>query len=157
MLRIVVITVSDRAYRGEYQDLSGPEIKNLIENSEVEAVVSLIVVPDEAPEIRKAITVNIGADYIITTGGTGISPRDITPQVTREICEIELPGISEMLRQESYKETKYAVLSRGYSGLKENTIIVNFPGSLKAVKLCTRLIVPILEHGIEMLGGGKHG
>lgn len=156
MLEIAVITVSDRAFRGEYEDLSGPKIKEIIENSGIKSRISLSVVPDEKEAIQQAIEDRIGADYIFTTGGTGISSRDFTPDVTRGICDLELPGISELLRRESYRETKFAVFSRGYSGLKGKTIIVNFPGSLKAVTLCTRLMLPVMEHGIQMIEGGKH-
>ena len=156
MLKIAVITVSDRAFSGEYEDLSGPKIKEILSAADPAAEVSLTVVPDEKDKIKQAIEDNIGKDYIFTTGGTGISSRDITPEVTGGICEKELPGISEMLRRESYKETKNAVLSRGFSGIKDKTIIVNFPGSVKAVTLCTNLLLPILKHGIKMLHGGKH-
>ena len=156
MLKIAVITVSDRAFSGEYEDLTGPKIKEILTTADLAAEVSLIVVPDEKDQIKQAIESNIGKDYIFTTGGTGISSRDITPEITGEICEKELPGISEMLRRESYKETKNAVLSRGFSGVKDETIIVNFPGSVKAVTLCTNLVLPILKHGIKMLHGGKH-
>jgi molybdopterin adenylyltransferase len=156
MLEIAVITVSDRAYHGDYEDLSGPAIKEIIQNSSVSAKVTLSIVPDEKEQIMKSFTENSGKDYIITTGGTGISPRDITPDVTQNFCQKELPGISEMLRRESYTETQFAVFSRAFCGIKRNTIIINFPGSVKAVKLCTRLMIPILEHGIKMLHGGKH-
>jgi len=156
MLEIAVITVSDRAYHGEYQDLSGPAIQEIIKNSSLDAKVSITVVPDENEQIKKAIENNIGKDYIVTTGGTGISTRDITPEVTKSICQKELPGISEMLRRESFKETWFAVFSRGFCGLKDKTIIINFPGSVKAVTLCTNLILPLLEHGIKMLNNGKH-
>lgn len=156
MLKIAVITISDRAYQGEYEDLSGPKIKELIEGSDVAAAVDLAVVPDEAPRIEQAFEEHLDRDYILTTGGTGISPRDVTPEVTREMCEKELPGISELLRRESYRETPFAVLSRGYAGVRGNTIIVNFPGSVKAVTLCTHLLLPVLEHGVKMLRGGKH-
>ncbi len=156
MLKIAVITVSDRASRGEYEDLSGPKIKEILNGSNLETDISLTVVPDEPGQIEQALQNNLDKNYILTTGGTGISQRDVTPEVTRQICDRELPGISEMLRWESYKETKFAVLSRGYSGVKGNTIIINFPGSVKAVTLCTQLILPILEHGIQMLRGGKH-
>jgi molybdenum cofactor synthesis domain-containing protein len=157
VLKIAVITVSDRAFNGEYPDRSGPEIKRIIESQLEDTRVTLTVVPDEKKLLKEKILSLMGVDYIITTGGTGISPRDVTPEVTREICDTELPGISEMLRRESYQETPFAVLSRGTSGIRENTIIVNFPGSLKAVQLCTRLMVPILEHGQAMIRGGKHG
>lgn len=156
MLTIAVITVSDRAYKGKYKDLSGPKIKEIIDNSNIDAEVSLFIVPDEKEKIKELVEKKIGVDYIITTGGTGISPRDITPEVTESICTRELPGISEMLRIESYKETKTAVFSRAFSGVKENTIVINFPGSVKAVELCTKLVIPVLEHGIKMLYGGKH-
>lgn len=156
MLEVTVITISDRAFRGEYPDLSGPTIVEMINESDCQANVSLIIVPDDKEQIRTAILDNLHNDYIITTGGTGISPRDFTPEVTAELCDMALPGISEMLRFESYKETKNAVFSRGFSGVRGKTIIINFPGSVKAVTLCTRLILPILEHGKRMVEGGKH-
>lgn len=156
MLKIAVITASDRSYSGEYEDRSGPKIKEIIDGSDVKAIVSVTVVPDEKALLKKEIEWNLDKDYIITTGGTGISRRDITPEVTRSLCEMELPGIAEMLRAESYKETKYSVFSRGTAGIIKKTIIINFPGSVKAVTLCTKLILPILEHGISMLQGGKH-
>lgn len=156
MLEVAVITVSDRAHRGEYQDLSGPKIKELIQESDLSVAVTLTVVPDEREAIRSEIIKNLGKDYIFTTGGTGISSRDISPDVTKEICEKELPGISEFLRRESYNETPYAILSRAYSGMKGKTIIVNFPGSVKAVTLCMSLMLPIMEHAKKMICGGGH-
>ncbi|MFQ5722585.1 MAG: molybdenum cofactor biosynthesis protein B [Candidatus Aminicenantales bacterium] len=156
MLAVTVITISDRAYRGEYEDLSGPKIKEIIEASGLEAKVKIKIVPDDKEAVRQALLDNLDQDYIFTTGGTGLSPRDITPEITEEICDKEIPGLSEMLRRESYKETKNAVLSRGYSGLKGKTIIVNFPGSVKAVSLCTRLMLPIMEHAHKMVHGGQH-
>ena len=156
MLEVAVITVSDRAFRGDYQDISGPTIVDIITESAIPANVSLTIVPDDKAQIRTTILQNIGKDYIITTGGTGISSRDITPDVTQEICDKALPGIAEMLRFESYKQTKNAVFSRGYCGIRDNTIIINFPGSVEAVTLCTKLILPLMEHGKNMLHGGKH-
>jgi molybdenum cofactor synthesis domain-containing protein len=156
MLEVAVITVSDRAFRGEYQDISGPTIVDIITESSIDANVSLTIVPDDKAQIRTAILQNIGKDYIITTGGTGISSRDITPDVTQEICDKAVPGVAELLRLESYKQTRNAVFSRGYCGIRDNTIIINFPGSVQAVTLCTQLILPIMEHGKKMLHGGKH-
>jgi len=156
VLRIAVITVSDRAFRGEYEDLSGPRIREILLKGFPDAEVSLEVVPDEKEVLRKAIESRLGADYIFTTGGTGLSPRDITPEVTAQICERELPGISEYIRIKSVEETPNAVFSRGFSGVRGNTILVNFPGSVKAVTLCTSLLLPVMEHGAEMLRGGGH-
>ncbi len=156
MLEITVITISDRASRGEYQDLSGPKIREIIEASSIKAKVALKIIPDEKDALRESLSWNLGQDYIITTGGTGLSPRDVTPEITEEFCEKDIPGISEMLRRESYKETRNAVLSRGFCGMKGKTIIINFPGSVKAVTLCTRLILPILDHGKKMIEGGGH-
>ncbi|MCP4215569.1 MAG: MogA/MoaB family molybdenum cofactor biosynthesis protein [bacterium] len=155
-MEIAVITISDRASRGEYEDLSGPVIVKIINESDVEAKLNTTIVPDERFAIEKALLENIGKDYILTTGGTGISPRDITPEVTEKLCHRSLPGVAEMLRRESCKETKFAVFSRGYAGVRDNTIIVNFPGSVKAVTFCTKLMVPLLEHGIKMLLGKGH-
>lgn len=156
MLEIAVITVSDRAFRGEYQDISGPTIVEILSDAFTDSNVTLTIVPDDKIQIRKAIQDHLGKDYVITNGGTGISPRDFTPEVTREICEIELPGIPEMLRRESYKETPNTVFSRGIAGIRNDTIIINFPGSVKAATLCANLIVPILEHGRKMLLGEGH-
>jgi molybdopterin adenylyltransferase len=156
MLEVAVITISDRAFRGEYQDISGPTIVDIITESSIDANVSLTIVPDDKAQIRTAVLQNIGKDYIITTGGTGISSRDYTPDVTQEICDRALPGMAEMLRFESYKQTRNAVFSRGYCGIRDNTIIINFPGSVEAVTLCTQLILPLLEHGKKMLHCGKH-
>jgi molybdopterin biosynthesis enzyme MoaB len=121
-VKVTVITISDRASRGEYPDRSGPEIVSILR--------------EEFPEIRVAV--------------------EVVPDEKQAICERELPGIAEALRAESYKETPTAVLSRGAAGIKGNTIIVNFPGSLKAVRLCTRVLIPIMEHALSMLRGEGH-
>jgi len=157
MISITILTVSDRASRGEYEDLSGPEIEKILSDTGKDLAIRRIIVPDEEKSILTALEENLESDYILTTGGTGVSPRDITPDVCRELCDKDLPGIAELLRRESWKETPNALLSRGYAGVKGNTIIINFPGSVKAVRLCTRLITPILEHGVAMLAGGGHG
>ncbi len=160
-MKVSVITVSDRASRGIYEDLSGPEIQRILREHFGEKLeIRVLIVPDEKQEIRNALDDAAAGDYpadaVITTGGTGIGPRDITPDVSREWCEKELPGIAEMLRSESYRETASAVLSRGYAGLKGRTLLINFPGSLKAVRLCTRLILPVLSHAPAMIAGGGH-
>jgi molybdopterin adenylyltransferase len=155
-VKILVITISDRASRGEYEDRSGERIREILREEFTGSFINKIVVPDEKDEIWGALEKGKEYDCVITTGGTGIGPRDITPEVTLEFIEKELPGIAEVLRQESYKETPQAMLSRGVAGLFGKTIIVNFPGSLKAVDLCTRLILPIIPHAKKMLLGEGH-
>ena len=155
-MRVAVITISDRASRGEYDDLSGPEVEREVLARLPEAEVSRRIVPDDPTMIREALEECAGADFILTTGGTGISPRDVTPEVTRSFCEKELPGIAEELRAQSVKETPSAMLSRGFAGMRGNTIVVNFPGSVKAVRLCVRVIAPVMEHALSMLRGEGH-
>jgi len=153
---VIVITISDRSSRGEYPDRSGPEIVSILREAFAGVRVATEVVPDEAEAIVAAFERYRQADFILTTGGTGISSRDVTPEATRGYCERELPGIAEALRAESYRQTPTAVLSRGYAGIKGSTIIVNFPGSVKAVRLCTRVLIPVMEHALSMLRGEGH-
>lgn len=155
-MKVTVITISDRAARGVYEDLSGPEIEKMVRGRYPEAEISRVIVPDDSDEITAAFKRNAGADYILTTGGTGISPRDITPEATERYCDLALPGLAEILRARSYEETPLAMLSRGYAGMKKNTIIVNFPGSVKAARLCTKTLLPIMEHGLKMIRGEGH-
>jgi len=155
-MKVSVITISDRASRGHYADLSGPEIEKAVLSLDPAAQVFRQVVPDEEREIWDALETAAGADFILTTGGTGISPRDVTPEVTMKFCDKELPGIAEVLRAQSYPETPAAVLSRGYAGLHGRTVVVNFPGSVKAVRLCMRVLGPVMEHAMRMLGGEGH-
>jgi molybdopterin adenylyltransferase len=156
-LKVTVITVSDRASRGEYEDLSGPEIEEEVRRRFADAVVFRRVVADEPQEILAALHEAEGADFILTTGGTGISPRDVTPEATRLFIQRELPGIAESLRAQSYAETPTAVLSRGVAGLKGGTIVVNFPGSVRAVRLCMKVFGPVMEHALRMMRGEGHG
>lgn len=155
-MKVTVITISDRAYRGEYEDLSGTQIIEQVKTAFPHAEIEKEIVPDEPRQLINAFVNNSAVDYIITTGGTGISPRDVTPETTEAYCDKALPGIAEILRMKSYEETPNALLSRGYAGIKASTIIVNFPGSVKAVTLCTSVLIPVMEHGIRMLRGEGH-
>ena len=155
-MKAAVITISDRASKGIYEDLSGPEIEKILKEQVPSCKIERVIVPDEENDILKAMTYFEGYDFILTTGGTGIGPRDVTPNITEKYCDRELPGISETLRAESLKETNSAMLSRGYSGMKGNTIIVNFPGSVKAVRLCTKVIAPVMTHAVKMIKGEGH-
>jgi molybdenum cofactor synthesis domain-containing protein len=167
-MRVAILTVSDRAARGEYQDRSGPEVERVLRDVGVGAEFVREVVSDEAAEITAALdrlsggeTAGAtegarGADFIITTGGTGLGPRDITPEVTRAWCERELPGIAEAIRRESMAETTTAMLSRGYAGVRGSTIVVNMPGSVRGAAFAARVLAPVMEHAVAMLRGGGH-
>jgi molybdopterin adenylyltransferase len=155
-VKVAVITVSDRASRGEYRDLSGPVIETLLKERFPHAEIEREIVPDEREALLAAFQRHLGSDYILTTGGTGVSERDITPEVSAAFCRRPLPGVSEVLRARSFQETPFAMFSRGYAGIRERTILVNFPGSVKAVRLCTRVLMPVMEHGLKMIRGEGH-
>lgn len=155
-MKVLVLTISDRASKGIYEDLSGPAIKEIFEEKLNDADILVKVVPDEKDAILKSFEEHSDKDIIITTGGTGISPRDITPDVTEEYCDRLLPGVSDYLRRESEKETINAIWSRQSAGVKDKTIIINVPGSLKGAKFCSNLLAPTLEHSIRMLKGEGH-
>lgn len=155
-MTVTVITVSDRASRGEYEDRSGPAVVELLREHLPEAGVTREVVSDEPEDIEAALHRGLGSDVIITTGGTGISPRDHVPEVTAAFVERELPGIPELLRAESYKETVMAPLSRGRAGVRGSTLVVNVPGSSRGARLCAELIIPLFEHTAGMLRGEGH-
>ncbi|MBN2036440.1 MAG: MogA/MoaB family molybdenum cofactor biosynthesis protein [Chitinispirillaceae bacterium] len=153
---LLVLTISDRAANGEYEDRSGPAIKTVLEASVPTATIRMEIVPDEACSIRAAFETNADCDIIITTGGTGLSSRDLTPEVTQEFCDRMIPGIAEMLRMESLKETPFAALSRGVAGIKGKCLIINLPGSEKGASFCARCLTPLLEHACNMRDGKGH-
>jgi molybdenum cofactor synthesis domain-containing protein len=153
---VTVLTISDRAYRGLYEDRSGPEIEAVLRARLPGIEIRREIVADEKAEIKAAFRRHGQADFILTTGGTGIGPRDVTPEVTASWCDRELPGIAEALRSHSLAETPMAMLSRGTAGLKGRTIIVNFPGSVKAARLGAETLAAVMEHALAMLRGGGH-
>jgi molybdopterin adenylyltransferase len=156
-LTVTVLTISDRASRGIYEDRSGPAIEEVLRARFPSVVVRRQIVPDEPEQIRAAFGRNPDADFILTTGGTGIGPRDVTPEVTAAWCDRLLPGIAEALRARSLLETPAAMLSRGTAGLKGRTVIVNFPGSVSAARLGAEILAPVMEHVLDMLAGRGHG
>lgn len=153
MVKIAVICVSDRSYRGEREDLSGPAITK--ELCDIAQTVEYVCVPDEIEMIKDEIIRLCETDVsvVITTGGTGFAPRDVTPEATLAVADKEAPGISEALRYESVKITPAAMLSRGRSVIRNNTLIVNFPGSPKAAAECAQIIKPVLVHASNVLAG----
>ncbi len=160
MISAGILTVSDSSYRGEREDLSGPLIRDML-TGRLKAKVELeAVVPDDIDIIRGTLMVwadEVGLDLIITTGGTGFGPRDVTPEATKAVIEREAPGLAEAMRAEGLKVTPHAMLSRSVCGIRGHTLIVNLPGSPKAVRESLEVILPALPHGIELLKGGKGG
>ena len=155
-MRVLVLTVSDRAAVGVYEDKSGPEVTAVLAGSFPDAAIASAVVPDEKASIRAAFEANAACDCIITTGGTGLSPRDVTPEATSAYCDRMVPGIAEMLRRESLRQTPYAALSRGVAGMKGGCIIINLPGSASGAAFCTELLVPLLRHAFDIRDGKGH-
>jgi molybdopterin adenylyltransferase len=156
-LRIIaaVITVSDKGYAGEREDVSGPVLVEALEAMGAEVAHQLIV-PDEPERISQTLQhlADVCAvDLIMTTGGTGATPRDLTPEATLMVIERQMPGLAELLRFEGYKKTPLAVLSRGVAGLRGKCLIVNLPGSPKAVREGMEALAPILPHAIQMAQG----
>lgn len=155
-MKVLVLTVSDRASKGIYEDLSGPVIEKILLANYFDAQIARKIVADEKVAIVKAFEDNINSDFIITTGGTGLSLRDVTPEATLEFCDRMVPGIAEFLRAESLRQTPNAMLSRGVAGMKGSTVIINLPGSVRAVEFSTTLIVPVLPHIMKMVRGEGH-
>lgn len=149
-----VITVSDRSARGERADESGPLVKTLLEAADYR-VTELQIVPDEQEEIAQALKNAASEDIalVITTGGTGFAPRDVTPEATLSVVERLTPGIPEAMRAASAKITPRAMLSRAVAGIRNRTLIVNLPGSPKAAKENLEAVLPTLDHGLLMLRG----
>lgn len=155
MFRVGVITASDKGSRGEREDLSGALLRELVQDIQGE-VVEYAVLPDERGLLAAKMRTwadELKLDLILTTGGTGFSQRDVTPEATLDVTERLVPGIAEVMRAESLKVTSRAMLSRAMAGLRKYTLIINMPGSPKAVRECWTAIAPALTHGIEILKG----
>jgi molybdenum cofactor synthesis domain-containing protein len=156
MYRAIVVTVSDRCARGERPDESGPAVREILEKAGF-SVVRMLIVPDERPEIERALTEGAAeADLIMTTGGTGFSPRDVTPEATSAVCDRMAPGIPEAMRAASLRITPLAMLSRAAAGIRGSCLIVNLPGSTRAARENLEAVAGALTHGIDMLRGGDH-
>jgi molybdenum cofactor synthesis domain-containing protein len=152
MITAAVLTLSDKGSRGERPDESGPAIAEALKG--VGEVQYYDILPDERDLIRDRLLLYAGkVDLILTTGGTGLSPRDVTPEATRDVIEREIPGIAEAMRAEGLKKTKNAMLSRAIAGVKGQTLIINLPGSPKAVRENLAVIIDALSHAIEKIKG----
>ena len=152
MYKAIVITVSDRAANGIYEDKSGPAVVQLLKSQGYE-VCDTLIIPDEKNDIKKALLTACEQDVnlIVTTGGTGFAPRDITPEATKEIIEREAPGIAEYRRRISMEITPRGMLSRATAGIKDRSLIINLPGSPKGAVENLGFILPHLAHGLDLL------
>ena len=146
-----MITVSDRCAAGEAEDLSGPAVARLLESAGIEVTNSNLI-PDEADEIR-ALLREAGADLVVTTGGTGLGPRDVTPQATAQELDYQVPGLGEEMRRAGLASTPLSVLSRGLAGVRGRTLILNLPGSERAATESLAAVLPVLGHALELLRG----
>jgi len=158
MIRAAILTVSDRCAKGQQEDRSAPVLVEILSRQGFE-ITGRALVPDEQDMIARALVRlcdESHCDMVFTTGGTGLGPRDVTPEATCSVCDRLVPGLGELMRAESLKKTRNAVLSRGMAGLRGSTLIINLPGSPKAVRECLDVILDTLPHAIEMMHGGGH-
>jgi molybdopterin adenylyltransferase len=151
MIRAAVVTVSDTCFRGEKEDVSGPAVVELLAASGFQ-VSSLHVVPDEQPLIEEAlIAASRVSDLVVTTGGTGLSPRDVTPEATRRVCDRMVDGVAEIMRAEGLKQTPYAALSRAACGTRGKSLILNLPGSPRGAVTSLGAVLPLVGHALALL------
>jgi molybdopterin adenylyltransferase len=152
--KAIVITISDKGSRGERIDTSGPALVRILR--EVYDVGNVVIVPDEMDLIAAAMKQEIdenGVDLVVTTGGTGVSKRDVTPEATRMIIDRELPGFAEIMRSESYKITPHGIISRGICGIRNESIIINLPGSEKAATENLGFVLRAIPHALSKIKG----
>jgi len=158
MIRVAVVTVSDSCSRGEREDVSGRTIEEMLPADRF-VVAARGVLPDDRAAIAAELVKLAGRgdiDLVLTTGGTGFGPRDVTPEATTSVCERMIPGFGELMRMEGFKKTPNAVLSRAVAGICGGTLVINLPGSPKAVRESLDLILGLLPHAMLMLRGGGH-
>jgi len=152
-----ILTISDKGSRGEREDTSGPELKAMLIGQGY-SVAAYAIVPDEMTAIQETLRSwadEKNIDLILSTGGTGVSPSDLTPEATRPLLDREIPGIGEAMRQASLQKTPNAILSRGIAGIRKQSLIINLPGSKKAARENLEAVLPALQHAIYKIKGGS--
>ncbi|MEW6088286.1 MAG: MogA/MoaB family molybdenum cofactor biosynthesis protein [bacterium] len=154
MINTAIITISDKGSCGERADTSGPAIEKMLDRKTY-SVKKTLIIPDEKKLIIKELKgfVNKNIDLIFTTGGTGLGPRDVTPEATNEVIEKQLPGFSEAMRVKNMNNTPFSIISRGVCGISRKTLIINLPGSPRAVKECLDVILSAIPHAVYSLKG----
>jgi molybdenum cofactor synthesis domain-containing protein len=158
MITVAILTVSDSCSQGEREDISGRTIEETLPRDQFDTVARGIV-PDDRDEITAELVTLAdiaGVDLVLTTGGTGFGPRDVTPDATASVCDRMVPGLGELMRLEGFRRTPNAVLSRAVAGIRGHTLVINLPGSPRAVRECLEIILEVLPHAVEMLRGGGH-
>lgn len=158
MIKTAILTISDSCSKGKYVDISGQAIKDILKNNNFELCDKRIVA-DQAERITAELIYfsdQPKVDIVFTTGGTGFGPRDVTPEATSEVCDKMAPGLAELMRLKGLEKTPNAVLSRAVAGIRKETLIINLPGSPKAVRECLEEILDILPHAVKMMHGGGH-
>ncbi len=156
-MRLAVLTISDRCSRGEMTDTAGPAVVALLREQWPDAAISTSLLPDEEDAIAAEMRLQCeaGAALVLTAGGTGLGPRDCTPEATRRVIDREAPGLAEAMRSQGALSNRYAWLSRGVAGLRGSTLIVNLPGSQRGAEESLATILLLLKHGLEVAAGGQ--
>jgi molybdenum cofactor synthesis domain-containing protein len=155
MRRVAILTISDKGSKGEREDRSGPALKEILEKAGF-AIASLEVLPDDKPLLEQRLRHLADAsrlDLVVTTGGTGVSPRDVTPDATLAVIDRQVPGMAEAMRANSLAKTPHAMLSRAVVGIRGQTLIVNLPGSVKGAQENMEALLPALEHALDKIQG----
>jgi molybdenum cofactor synthesis domain-containing protein len=155
MLKAAILTISDSGAEGKREDISGQTIRHMLREIPAREV-AYEIIPDEQALIESTLReLCLRADIVITTGGTGVSPRDVTPEATRNVIDRELPGYGEIMRAVSFPKTPHALLSRAMAGIAGETLIINLPGSPKAVRECLGAVIPAIVHTVEKAQGDE--
>ena len=159
MIRVAILTVSDSCAAGKREDISGHVIEEMLAQYKFQ-LREKRVVPNSHEAIVKELSFfsdKADIDVVFTTGGTGLGPRDVTPEATKAVCKQMVPGLAEMMRIESLKKAPDAMLSRAVAGIRKNTLIINLPGSPKVVKDCLEIILDVLPHAVEGMSSSDNG